>query len=73
MSEPRTQVASRLEQVATELETAARHARVAARHILAGEIPRFAAHLLAVQGHVVVATRAVDEIAVVHASKAVAD
>lgn len=73
MSETRTEAARHLEQVATELETAARHVRVAARHIQTGEIPRFAAHLLAAQGHVILATRTIEEIAVIHASKAVAE
>ncbi len=48
--------AERLARLAAELDDAAAHARVARDHLLAGEVPRGAAHALAVDGHLREAT-----------------
>lgn len=62
--------AQRLDLVAKELESAAKHAKISANHIRNGEIPRFAAHALAVEGHIVMARSELNTIAVFHSSKA---
>ncbi len=63
----REQAATEAERAANELEVAAAHLRTAARHITGGEVPRYAAHLLATQGHLLVAERIIEELAVRHA------
>ena len=64
---PRQHAASEAERAAAELETAAAHLRRAAHHALSGEMPRYAAHLLATQGHLISAEQVLDELAVAHA------
>jgi hypothetical protein len=72
-SEQRAEIARQLERIAAEFEMAAKHAKVAARHIQGGEIPRFAAHVLAAQGHAFNAAQIVEDIAKLHAAKATVD
>jgi hypothetical protein len=66
---PRQHAASEAERAAAELETAAAHLRRAAHHALGGEMPRYAAHLLATQGHLISAEQVLDDLAVTHAQR----
>ncbi len=63
------QAAYRYEQAASELERAAHHLRITARHFREDDVPRGCAHAFAALGHMRTAQSAVDELAVLHASK----
>ena len=67
MSERLDQVAEAYDEVAAELDQAAAHARTAARHFRDEEVPRGAAHALALRGHVLEAQERLDEQAREHA------
>ena len=67
MSDPRERAAELLDAVAHELEQAAAHARLAAEHYRNGEIPRGPAHGFSIEGHLVNARAALDEVASLHA------
>jgi hypothetical protein len=58
--------ASLYEEAAAELERGAAHARQAAEHFRSGEVPRGTAHAWATRGHVVAASRHLDEQAELH-------
>jgi len=60
--------AARLDTIATEATRLAEHARVAAQHFRNREIPRGAAHTLAVEGHLLAIRSGLDAIAVEHAA-----
>lgn len=74
MSDPATaareEQAKRFDALAEEAAKAAEHARIAAIHFRNAEVPRAGAHALALEGHMINARRILDEIAVVHASRA---
>lgn len=74
MSDPATaareEQARRFDQIAEEAGKVADHARIAATHFRNAEVPRAGAHALALEGHMINARRILDEIAVVHASRA---
>jgi hypothetical protein len=74
MSDPRDHAreeqAKRFDAIATEAAALADHARIAATHFRNAEVARAGAHALALQGHLVNLGRILDEIAVVHASRA---
>lgn len=69
MTNPREQATLDAEHAAQELELAARHLRTAAHHVREGEIPRYAAHLLASQGHLVNVRHTLAELSVKHAAR----
>lgn len=69
MSSAIMETAGRFRQLAEELEKAARHARVGEEHFLSKEIPRGCAHALALQGHLRMCQRLLDEIAEEHANR----
>ncbi|HZT95767.1 MAG TPA: hypothetical protein VFB34_02910 [Chloroflexota bacterium] len=69
---PQDIAAERFERSAEELEMAARHLRVAGKHMRDREVPRACAHAFAARGHMITASRLMDENAVLHASKSVA-
>jgi hypothetical protein len=62
--------ASLYEQAAAELERGAAHARRAAEHFRNVDVPRGTAHAWATRGHVVVASRHLDEQAELHRERA---
>ena len=62
--------ASLYEEAAAELERGAAHARRAAEHFRNGDVPRGTAHAWATRGHVVVASRHLDEQAELHRERA---
>ncbi|MBW8814404.1 MAG: hypothetical protein JF588_13330 [Caulobacterales bacterium] len=64
------QQARRLDQIAQEAELMAEHARIAALHFRNREIPRGAAHTLALTGHSAKVRSLLDEIAIAHAERA---
>lgn len=56
-----------LEEMAAELDLSRKHILVAVDHIRNNEIPRFGAHVLAANGHIVTATNLRDKISQLHA------
>jgi hypothetical protein len=58
------------EDAAAELERGAAHCRVTAEHFRNGEVPRAAAHAWATRGHVLAASRRLDEQAEEHRLRA---
>jgi hypothetical protein len=70
MADPRDEVAERFRQAAAKLERAAAHCRIAALHYVNRDVPRGCAHAFAAQGDMVLAQRAIEENASVHAGKA---
>jgi hypothetical protein len=62
--------ASLYDEAAAELERGAAHARRAAEHFRSGEVPRGTAHAWATRGHVVAASRHLDEQAEAHRTRA---
>ena len=70
VADTRKPQAQRLDRVAEEAGKVAEHARVGAEHLRAREVPRGAAHILALSGHLSSIHAIVDEIASVHAGKA---
>lgn len=69
MSEPLAHAQAQIEALEAELLTAAAHLRDCKTHLLAREIPRYAAHLLATQGHLLNAQDTLNELAKAHASR----
>jgi hypothetical protein len=69
VSTTREDQAERLERIAAEAQRLADHARVAAGHFRAQDIPRGAAHGLALAGHLANIRALFDEVASAHASK----
>jgi hypothetical protein len=62
--------AARFVSIAEEAAKLADHARIAAAHFRSGEVSRAGAHALALQGHLIVVRNLLDEVAVVHSTKA---
>lgn len=61
---------NRLKAIASELELALKHSTVAVDHFQNSEVPRACAHTLALEGHLIIATDLLKEIAKFHSSKA---
>lgn len=61
--------ASRFDKIAGESASLGEHARVAAAHCRSGEIPRAAAHALALEGHLVTIRETLNDIAKLHGSR----
>jgi hypothetical protein len=67
----RLEEAARLyEEAAAELERGAAHCRRAAEHFRNGDVPRGTAHAWAARGHLLAGSRALDEQAEVHRTRA---
>ncbi len=62
--------ADRLEVMVEEMQKAIAHARIAASHFREGEVPRAAAHVLAIQGHLAKSASLVQEISEQHSRHA---
>ena len=62
--------AATLNDIAGELERAAAHARTASKHFEAPEVPRGCAHIVAVEGHMMKARRALEGVLENHAAHA---
>ena len=71
MTDLRPQAAAKALHAAQELEVAAAHLRTAAQYVQAGEIPRYAAHLLAAHGHLLGVRGKLSALAVLHAARSV--
>ncbi|WP_034385737.1 hypothetical protein [Deinococcus sp. YIM 77859] len=71
MPDARSQVAADALHAAQELEVAAAHLRTAARHVQQGEVPRYAAHLLAAHGHLLGVQSKLNALALLHAARSV--
>jgi hypothetical protein len=69
-STAREDQAERLDRIVAEAQRLADHARVAAGHFRAQDIPRAAAHSLALAGHLANIRALFDDVASAHASKA---
>ena len=67
--EARERQSQRLQSIAREAEQLAAHARSTATHFRDREIARAGAHALALEGHLVMIRRLLDEIAISHAEK----
>lgn len=61
---------NRLKSISTELEKALKHSQIAADHFLNSEVPRACAHTLALEGHLIVISEVLKEIAKTHRIKA---
>ncbi len=70
MTDPLAQAVADVERLETELLTAAAHLRNCKVHLQGREVPRYAAHLLATQGHLHNAQGLLTELAKAHASRA---
>ena len=62
--------ASLYDEAAAELERGAAHSRRAAEHFRSGDVPRGTAHAWATRGHVLAASRHLDEQAEMHRERA---
>ncbi|GAA5504246.1 hypothetical protein Dxin01_04015 [Deinococcus xinjiangensis] len=71
MSDALAAAEAQLTKLETELSTAAAHLRDCKAHLRNREIPRYAAHLLATQGHVLNAQNILNELAIAHASRSI--
>ena len=71
MTQEELERAARLyDEASAELERALGHCRVAAEHFRKGEVPNGTAHAWAARGHMLRATRSLDEQAEQHTTKA---
>jgi hypothetical protein len=66
MNESLEAQAKYLDEVVGELEKAIAHAKTASAHFRSGEVPRGCAHSLVVEGHTVVATGHLHQVAKAH-------
>lgn len=71
MNDPLTEAQARLLTLEAELSAAAAHLRDCKAHLQNREIPRYAAHLLATQGHVLNVQNLLNELAIAHASRSI--
>lgn len=70
MSDIFEEVAQNYEKIAEELEIAAKHARISAKHYRDQNPPRACAHAFAGYGNIQNAMNVLNEMAILHASKA---
>lgn len=66
----REEQAKKFDAIVEQATVVADHARIAATHFRAGEVARAGAHALALEGHLNLARRLLDEISVEHAARA---
>lgn len=71
MNEIQKHVDTELDRMIAELQVAIAHLQDSKQHLTGGEIPRYAAHLLAAKGHMLNAQTLSDELTKLHASRAV--
>jgi hypothetical protein len=62
--------AQKYERAAAELERGAQHLRIAAAHMREHEVPRACAHAFATIGHLAISKLLLDDLAVLHSTKA---